>query len=502
MTSAASTPPSAPADRRPWIMKLRAALIAPLKAMRLAYLPLLMVYFAYGAMGLVAVADSFWVKKALTLSPADLARLGVWLTLPWAIKMVFGELVDTVAILGSRRRAYVFIGAGMIAASLVMLAGAAGGWLTFASPDKIYIAASLLMVTGSVLQDVVADAMSTEVVQRTNPDGTPRPQAEIDHDLGMIQVLGRLALSFGIFATAGLAGVLAQTMSYESVFLLGLAVPAISASGALLVRLETSESRPTDWRILFGGLAFGATVTSLLAADVPYAQEIVFIVSLGVIVAMLAHVTRGISVETRRRIVYAAIIIFAFRAVPGVGEGYRWFTIDKLGFDEAFFGLLGQIGAGIALVAMWLLSDSITRRPIPSVLLILTVLGAVLSLPDLALVFGWHEWTEANLGFGARTIALVDTATRSPLDHLSMIPLLTLIALYAPASKRAIWFALMASFMNLALVAGQLQTKYLNEIYVVGRNAYEMLPALVVTALVIRLCLPLTAIMFIGRRVR
>ena len=106
---------------------LRRALLAPIKAFRVAYLPLLMVYFAYGALGLVAVAQGFWEKKGLSLSPAELAHLGVWLALPWAIKMVFGELVDTVAILGSRRPVYVFLGAALGAASLVLMAGAAGG---------------------------------------------------------------------------------------------------------------------------------------------------------------------------------------------------------------------------------------------------------------------------------------------------------------------------------------------------------------------------------------
>ena len=193
--------------------------------------------------------------------------------------------------------------------------------MTFARPDRVYILASLLLVTGTVLQDVVADAMSTEVVRRTNPDGSARPQADIDHDLGMVQVLGRLALSLGIFLTAGLAGWLAQNTSYENVFLIGLVVPAISASGAALVRLDTSESRPTDWRILSAGLAFGAVVTSLLAADVAFAQEIVFVISLAVIATMLAYVTRDISQETRRHIFFAALIIFAFRATPGVGDG-------------------------------------------------------------------------------------------------------------------------------------------------------------------------------------
>ena len=503
MTTPTSAPTQANNASGPSLrQKLSAAVLAPVRAFRLTYLPLLMIYFAYGALGLIAVGESFWIKKALTLTPATLAQLGVWLTLPWAIKMVFGELVDTIAILGSRRRVYVFIGAGMITAGLILLAGAAGGWVTFTTADRIYIIASLLMVTGTVLQDVVADAMSTEVVARTNEDGTPRAQSAIDHDLGMVQVLGRLALSLGIFLTAGAAGWLAQSTSYENVFLIGLIVPALSASGALLVKLESSESRPTDWRILSAGLAFGSIVTLLLAVDVPFAQEIVFVISMIVISGMLYHVTRDISYETRMRIFYAALIIFAFRAVPSVGEGYRWFTIDVLGFDEAFFGILGQTGAAIGLIATWLLSDSITRRPIAGVLLLLTVIGGLMSLPDLILVFGGYEWTQAHLGFGARTIALVDTAAQSPLAQLSMIPLLTLIAIYAPPSKRALWFALMASFMNLALVAGQLETKYLNQLYVIDRGSYDMLPALVMSVIALGVAFPLTAILLFGRKVR
>ena len=85
-------------------------------------------------------------------------------------------------------------------------------------------------------------------------------------------------------------------------------------------------------------------------------------------------------------------------------------------------------------------------------------------------------------GFGARSIALVDTAAASPFAQLSMIPLLTLIAFYAPAGHRATWFALMASLMNMALVAGQLQTKYLNHVFVVERGAYGELGLLVVSS--------------------
>ena len=322
-----------------------------------------MVYFAYGALGLIAVAESFWVKKALTLSPAELAELAGWLTLPWTVKMVFGELVDAVPIFGSQRRAYVFIGAAFIALGLLLLAGAAGGWLTFASLENLYRLGAFSSVLGVVIQDVAADAMSTEVVDRENPDGSPRDKDEVDRELGMVQVLGRLALSFGIFLVAGVAGWIAGVYSYATVFLVGLIIPVISVSGAALITLKPVESSPIDWRILGGGIAYGAFVLALALSNVPYNQEIVFVVSMVVVCAMLVRVVHDLDEATKRTIFYAALIIFVYRAAPLVGQGYTWFAIDVLGFDEAFQGTLGQIGAGLALLGMWLFSDAITRRP-------------------------------------------------------------------------------------------------------------------------------------------
>jgi hypothetical protein len=318
----------------------------------------------------------------------------------------------------------------------------------------------------------------------------------------MVQVLGRLALSFGIFAVAGISGWLAKWLSYETVFLCGLVVPLISVSGAMLVRLETSERRPTDWRILGGGLLFGAVVTVLALSPLPFSQEIVWAVSMAVVISMLLRVTHDLDHDSRMHILYAAIIIFAFRATPGLGEGYRWFSIDVLGFDEGFYGVLQQIGAGIAIVAAWLLSDLITRKPVATVLLWFTVLGTILTLPTLALVFELHHAVERATGVGARGIALIDAAAASPLVHLSIIPLLTLIAIYAPAGHRATWFALMASLMNLALTAGALGTKYLNLIFQVNRGAYANLPALTIASVAVGFLLPVSIILLFGRRIR
>ena len=87
MTAVSST--GGAVTQRSLLAKLKRAFLTPIRAMRLRYLPLLMIYYAYGALGLVAIAEAFWIKEALTLSPADLAAIAVWLTLPWTIKMVF-----------------------------------------------------------------------------------------------------------------------------------------------------------------------------------------------------------------------------------------------------------------------------------------------------------------------------------------------------------------------------------------------------------------------------
>jgi len=477
-----------------------ASLMRPIVGFRRSYLPLVMVYFAYGALGIIDVSRDMWVKERLTLTPAELAGIAVWLSLPWTIKMVFGQLVDSVPIFGSQRRSYILIGAVFTASGMLTLAGAASGWIAFSRADHLYILGAMLIVVGTVIQDVVADAMSTEVVSRVDAVGNARPEDDIRAELGMVQVLGRLALGIGILAVAGLSGWLAQFFPRETVFLFGLVIPAISALGVLLIGSETSERRPIDWRILGGGIGFGLIVLAVALGGLPFGQELVFVLSMLVICTMLVFVTRELDPKTRRAILFASIIIFAFRATPSVGDGYFWWTLDVLKFDEAFYGSLRQTAAIIAIVAMWTFSKQLTEYSVTKVLFWLAVAGAILSLPNIGLFFGLHHWTEETFGFGARAIAVIDAAATSPFAQLSTIPLLTLIAFYAPEGHRATWFALMASLMNLALVAGQLQTKYLNYIFVVQRGEYAELGPLLITAAVLGFVLPIGAILVFGRR--
>ncbi|MBN8963904.1 MAG: hypothetical protein J0H89_00665, partial [Rhizobiales bacterium] len=205
--------------------------------------------------------------------------------------------------------------------------------------------------------------------------------------------------------------------------------------------------------------------------------------------------------STRLSILFTTVIIFAFRSTPSVGDSYFWWTLDRLGFDAAFYGTLRQTGALIAILAMWLFSKQLTEYSVTKTLFWIAVAGTLLSLPNIGLVYGLHHWTEATFGFGARSIALIDAATSSPFVQLSMIPLLTLVAYYAPAGHRATWFALMASLMNLALVAGQLQTKYLNDVFVVTRGEYTELGPLMIWVVALGFILPIGAIVLFGRRV-
>ncbi|MDH3761975.1 MAG: hypothetical protein OEU50_13420, partial [Gammaproteobacteria bacterium] len=123
-------------------------------------------------------------------------------------------------------------------------------------------------------------------------------------------------------------------------------------------------------------------------------------------------------------------------------------------------------------------------RSIAYVIVILTIAGAILSLPNIGLYYGLHEWTAARTDgiVDARFIAIIDTMIESPLGQIAMIPMLAWIAKNAPPHLKATFFAVMASFTNLALSASSLGTRYLNEIYTVTREVRDRVEDVVKTA--------------------
>ena len=439
-------------------------LLTPIKAMRLRYIPLLLVYFAYGSSVFTAIAENFWVKETLDMSAANLAELGIWLTVPWTVKMIFGSLVDSVLIFGSNRKSYVYIGALLITLSSLMMIAVVGDYSIVAefSKKSVYIFASVIAVVGFVMQDVVADTMSTEVVDKS------QSKEEIHRELASIQVLARLSLGFAIFITGWIGGELASVFkdNREVVFMMAMFVPLLSILGVTLVNLNPVPVSKINRQVLFGGLIFAIFVVTMGYAQVPYSQEIVFVVSLGIVLYLLNDLIADLSEDAIRHIKMAMIIIFVYRAMPSVGASLQWWEIDVLGFDESFFAKLSAIGGGIALAGMWFSAKFIVKRNIAEVLIFLTIIGTLLSMPIIAMYYDIHTM----LGVEARTVALVDTALASPFDYIAQVLMLTLVAIHAPEGKKGTWFALMASLMNIALSAGGLLTKYLNKIFVVSRE--------------------------------
>jgi hypothetical protein len=437
-------------------------IMTPIRALRLRYVPLLLIYFAYGASGFIGIAESFWVKEELNLSAEDLVALGVWLLVPWTIKMIFGQLVDSVKILGSNRKVYVYIGASLMALGTTLLIGLAGeaSWLASYPKESVYVFASVVSMVGFVMQDVVADTMSTEVVDKS------QSKEEINKELAMIQVLARLSLGFAVFIMGWIGGELSAHFSYETMFTMSLFIPIISVLGVSFVRLNEVETTPLNKKIFFGGLLFAVFIVLIGYNEIPYSQEIVFIISISVVLYFLSTIINDLDKDTIRHIKMAMIIIFVYRAMPSVGPGVQWWQIDILGFDKAFFAKLSLIGGGLALAGMWISAKYIVNQSIGKVLIWLTVIGTILSLPILGLYYDIHTM----LGLDARTVAVVDAALISPFDYIAGVLMLTLVAIYAPEGKKGTWFALMESLMNLAMSAGRLLTKYLNQMFVVTRE--------------------------------
>jgi hypothetical protein len=275
-----------------------------------------------------------------------------------------------------------------------------------------------------------------------------------------------------------------------------------------LVQGEIEKTEP-NWWILIGSLVFVVFTISLGLSDIPYREEIIFSGSMGIVLFLMIRLVKVLDEQARRLLVGTAIIIFIYRAMPLPGAGVTWWEIDHLGFDQHFIAILSVIGGCLALFGMFIFRRFMAEKSVAYVIGFLTIVGSALYLPNIGMYYGLHEFTTAHTNgvVDARFIAVIDTALESPLGQIAMIPMLAWIANSAPVNLKATFFAVMASFTNLALSLAQLFTKYLNQIYLVTREVkdhvtgeikvsadYSELGLLFITVMLMGLILPLAAI--------
>ncbi len=516
------------------------------REMRFSYLPPLLVYAAAGISGLTGIVGTFFVKDYLNLSAEFLAALAFWAGIPWALKMPLGHLVD---LIWRFKSVLVFIGAGMITVSLLIMLA------LLSNPDALaqhmpveawFVLSALLAPVGYVVQDVVADAMTVEAVPRVDQRGQALDPATRRLMHTTMQTLGRVAIiGGGIFVALlnvllfdGVEGMpeTEKLATYIRVYELALAIPVISVLGVVLggwskwrrlqrlrgqgfdaekaheLAFGILEKTDPNWWILGGSLVFVMFTVTMGLAEVPYNKEIIFGGSMAIILFLMSRLLRVLDADARRVLVGTAVIIFIYRAMPTPGAGQTWWMIDQLGFDQQFLAVLSLIGSVLTLFGMFIFRRFMAERSIAYVIVFLTLVGTLLYMPIVGMYHGLHEWTAAATGgvVDARFIAVVDTALESPLGQIAMIPMLAWIANSAPAKLKATFFAVMASFTNLALSASQLGTKYLNQIYSVTREVqdratgaitvpadYSELGWLMLTAMLLGLAVPLVAVLLI-----
>jgi len=468
------------------------------------YLPPLMVYMAAGISGLTGIVGTFFVKDYLNLSAAFLAGLGFWAGIPWALKMPLGHLVD---LIWERKNYMVYLGASLIALSLLIMYGLiihTEDMAQIFSIETWFVISVILAPVGYVVQDVVADAMTVEAVPLIDEFGKDysRDQVKIMHTT--MQTLGRFAIIGGTVLVALVNVILFRDVEsleqvdkinlYGSIYIYALIIPFVSILGVILANylrykkihnlkskgLEFKDEREDkktkiNWWILGGSLVFVIFTLSVGSFNVPFAQEIVFIGSVIIILFLMFKLIKELPEELRLTIVGTAVIIFIFRAMPGPGPGLTWFEIDVLGFNEQFFSILSLLASILTLAGIVLLRPFMANNSIAKIIIVLSIAGAILFLPSVGMYYGFHNWTSSITGgvVDAKFIALINTALESPLGQVSMIPLLAWIAKNAPAHLKATFFAVFASFTNLALSASALGTKYLNQIFTVTREVKD-----------------------------
>ena len=360
-----------------------------ISSFRLSFLPPLMIYLAAGVSGLTNIVGLFFVKEYLDLSAAFLAGLGFWAGLPWVLKMPLGHIVD---LIWKFKSILVFFGALIMAiSSLIMyfLIAHKEEMISVLNAETWFIISTLLAPIGFVLQDVVADALTVEAIPKTDEKGNEIDFKTLKSLNVVMQLLGRVSIISGtlivsfinliMFSDSSEMSDNEKIVTYGKIYLYSLIVPIISIMGVVFSYISSKsrlnkliknglafekafnliypvlKATKPNKSIITGSIIFVIFTLSIGISKIPFSQEIVFIGSFLIIVYLLMALSNQLDAVSKRMLIGTAIIIFVFRAMPGVGQGASWFEIDVLKFDQEFLSLLGLIASILTIVGIFVL---------------------------------------------------------------------------------------------------------------------------------------------------
>ena len=212
----------------------------------------------------------------------------------------------------------------------------------------------ILAPVGYVVQDVGADAMTVEAVPLTNEKGNHYKKDEMKIMHTTMQTLCRFAIIGGTVLVALVNVILFRDVEnleqadkiqlYGSIYIYALIIPLVSILGVILanylrnkkikylkskglefVTERGNQKTKINWWILGGSLIFVIFTLSVGSFNVPFAQEIVFIGSVVIILFLLFKLIKELPENLKLTIVGTAVIIYIFRAMPVHVQGLHCF---------------------------------------------------------------------------------------------------------------------------------------------------------------------------------
>lgn len=440
----------------------------------LRILPILTIYFLIGFAAIDAVTSTFYVRDMVPLGSDQLIEIGIWMGLPWSIKLVFGSIIDNFYILGNNRKSYIHLGSTFfLLGQLFFLSFVYYSDLrSYLGDYALLVTSGLLTTLGIVFWDIIADTLSVDV-------------ARDSEEIGKVQVLGRGSQMVGGLLAALITGPLAASFEAFSVFSLKLVFPALVALSTVFflnpkkLKGITEAPRVGDYRALVVAFLF------LLVCVISRSQEVIVAVQTIVILYLLYLLLRNMERKAATYFVGVLTALFLFRAAPGVGPVYEWWTTSQLGFDQNFLGLLKITGSIAGVGALLLFGKKLRTGNISLSLSSMALVGVLTLLVPIAVYFRYVDLDHV------RYLFIADNALAHAVGILSMIPLGIVIAENAPLHRRALYMSVTASFMNVPLVAGDILSKKLNKIFPVTRLDFSQLGQLLISVLILGL-------MFVG----
>ncbi len=473
-------------------------LLQPILSMKWKYLPLLTIYFADRFAAFSQIAETFWIKDSLNLTSSELISIAIWANLPWSMKIIFGQLLDSVKIAGSQRRSYIFIAAFLMLIGNIINVAVAHQYeaiMKLASIYKLLIFSGFLVTLGVILQDLVADTLCNEVVDKR------QSKEAIKKEIGNIQIIVQVVQILAAMIAVSISGIIASKFGYVAISYFIPIVTLISVIGSLLVKKEPIIAlEKIDPKILFYGIIYLSVIIFFALLDFSYSQEVIFIAGMIIVSTALYKICSHLSRRQKKEIFCILLVIFTYRAVPTYGPGIGWWQIDVLKFTPEYYSILYQIATFLSFIGLWFFAKRIINRDVGMVLLILNSIHVTLQLPMIAMAYGFHEWTMEHFGFGARSITLIDNMAEGPFTKLGFLMLCTVATYYAPKKNIATWFALVMSLMSLAYVSGgRILTKIISNLYVIERGYYENVgTSMIVTTLITFLMPTIVILLFMN----